>query len=225
MNKTKKKKGFTLVEIIIVMAIIIIFATMMVGIFNAIGVTNKGRDAQRKKDLRRIKIAFEEYFNDKGYFPDDVDTWNIKSNCSSDVFSPYLKSWPCDPNSKPYKIVIDLNEFRVITNLENEKDKDIPDGWYDNMDFDLMGWTINDVNYGVSSTNILWYEIGVGVNADCDINVCLSDISGNCSHIQTDEDGDGKYCFGSFCYYYDNSNGGSCTTKCRTTCCGPSCLE
>ena len=103
-----KRNGFTLVEILITMTILAILAVMMVGVFNAIGMTNKGRDARRKKDLNRIKIAFEEYFNDKGYYPRNIDTWNIKANCnSSSVFAPYLVPWPCDPDGNPYIIVVE----------------------------------------------------------------------------------------------------------------------
>ena len=59
--KIRDNKAFTLVELLVVMTILVILTTMMIGIFNAIGITNKGRDAQRKKDLNRIKVAFEEY--------------------------------------------------------------------------------------------------------------------------------------------------------------------
>ncbi len=216
----KNKKGFTLVEILVAMAIVIILVTMMMGIFNAIGITNKGRDAQRKKDLSRIKIAFEEYFNDKGYFPNGALVTDLtnKLRCNSNVFVPYLNSWPCDPSGEPYKILVGMNKFRVITNLENKEDKDIPSGWYGRTDFILNGWDISDVNYGVSSTNILWYELDEGMNIDCNTNVCLSNEKGVCSHLDYNIG-----CSDSFCYFFDNTDGGSCTNKCRTNCCGIGC--
>ena len=46
-----KKKGFTLVELLIVMAILLMMATMMVGTLNSVGIFNKARDARRKKIL------------------------------------------------------------------------------------------------------------------------------------------------------------------------------
>jgi len=69
-----KKKGFTLVELLIVMAILLMMATMMVGTLNSVGIFNKARDARRKKDIGRIKIAFEDYYNDKGCYKSDE--WN-----------------------------------------------------------------------------------------------------------------------------------------------------
>jgi len=216
----KKNKGLTLIEILVVMTIVIILAMMMVGIFNSINITNKGRDAQRKKDLNRIKIAFEEYFNDKESYPQDVDTWNIKSNCNSGtIFAPYLIPWPCDPNGEVYKILIDVNKFRVITNLENKKDKYIPDGWYEKTNLNLVGLTVNDVNYGVSSTNILWYDMIIDL--DCDTSICLGNAKSGigCQHRDFSIG-----CVGDGCYFWDTTNGGSCTEKCKTSCCGAGCV-
>jgi len=215
-----KKNGFTLVELLIVMSIIVILATMMIGIFNAIGVTNKGRDAQRKKDLNRIKTAFEEYFNDKGEYPQDVSTWNIKENCGSiSVFSPYLNLWPCDPSGEPYTIIIEPNKFRILANLENKKDKDIPDYWYERTDLNVVGFTRDNINYGVSSSNILWYESYAP--SYCDTSSCYKknlDTMDGCK--QVDEKGCNYDKDGTNCYYRDN---GSCTDRCRTTCCGSGC--
>jgi prepilin-type N-terminal cleavage/methylation domain-containing protein len=154
-----RKNGFTFVEILITMTIVSVLAISMAGIFNALRPVNKGRDVQRKKDLNRIKEAFEEYYNDKGSYPTDIDSWNVKSNCKSDsVFKPYLTSWPCDPNGVPYRIIIGNNTFRILVNLENKDDKDIPKNWYDRNDFVMLGLTKNDVNFGVSSSNIKWYD-------------------------------------------------------------------
>lgn len=156
----KKRNAFTLVELMIVMSIIAIMTVILIGVFNTIGVNNKGRDAQRKKDIRRIKIALEEYFSDKGSFPDTVllDQLNDKANCGNDVFAPYLNTWPCDPKGNPYVLTVGLdNNFKIITNLENKKDKDIPEGWYS--ESNTTNSDLKDIaNYGVSSSNILWYE-------------------------------------------------------------------
>lgn len=195
---------------------------MMAGIFNAIGVNNRGSDAQRKKDLNRIKVAFEEYFSDKGFFPDDALMFDLnkKSNCgSSTVFAPYLVPWPCDPDGNPYFVMTEVgNRFRAVTNLKNTKDKDIPVGWYDRTNFDLRGLTINDVNYGVSSTNILWYE-DIVVDKNCNVDICFtSNSSGGCDHQDWV-----LGCQGSYCYFADINKGNECTSRCKTNCCGKNC--
>lgn len=226
----KKKNAFTLVEILIVMAIIIILALMMIGIFASTSILNKGKDSQRKKDLNRIKIAFEEYFNDKNCYPQDVSDWNKKENCNnSSVFLPYLSSWPCDPNGEPYLIIVDsCNKFRVITNLENKNDEDIPEGWYEKENLYFLGRTVDDVNYGVSSSNINWYEENYVPS------YCIKE-ENYCFIVTDPELDDGCRAVDSCSYeknemncYYGSSNpeieNGKCDKGCRTPCCGPGCI-
>lgn len=182
-----KRNGFTLIELLIVMAIIIILAVVMVGILDPAMLADKGYDAKRKKDLRRIKIAFEEYFNDKGCYPSGglLINLNNKVNCGSiTVFSPYLIPWPCDPDGTPYKIFVEgCNKFRVVTNLRNHNDKDILDDWYTRTDILISDLKNTDVNYGVSSPNILWYDQVTKVNktySSCLTNQCNSYIYDSC---------------------------------------------
>ncbi len=212
------KNGFTLVEILIAMVIVITIAIIMIGTFVVINPVAKGRDSQRKKDLNRIKQAFEEYFNDKGYYPEEeINTWNKKSNCHSNTISKYLSPWPCDPNGDPYVIIVEKNKFRIMTNLENKNDDEILKDWYTRKDILITGITRNSVNYGVSSPNILWYENYT--NSNCDTNICLSGGGGSCGSIVS--------CSGENCYYAeifpDGSRGGDCVNQCQTFCCGAGC--
>jgi len=164
----KKERGFTLVEILIVMVIFLILAVALVSSFDPIATIAKAYDTRRKKDLGRIKIAFEEYFSDKGCYPtqDRVDELMDSDNCFGDVFSPWLPRWSCNREGKTYDVVVGGNDvncpswFKLLTNLENRLDEDIPEGWYN-----LVGFTfgdgsygIEDANYGVSSTNVLWND-------------------------------------------------------------------
>ncbi len=66
------KKGFTLIEILIVVAIIGLLASIILvglGTFRA-----RGRDARRIADLRETQNGLELYFTKNGYYP-DVGTW------------------------------------------------------------------------------------------------------------------------------------------------------
>ncbi len=107
--------GFTLMEILIVMVIIGILATLGFGSF--MSSQQKGRDARRKSDLSQVSRALEAYYNDKGSYPLSTGDGKIigcgpatlKAECDwGDAFSEpvtgyndtvYMVQLPTDPRS------------------------------------------------------------------------------------------------------------------------------
>jgi general secretion pathway protein G len=66
----KSRKGFTLIEMLIVVAIIAILAgSVLVGLGP---VQRQGRDSRRIADLRQVQNALELYYNKCGYYPGDA---------------------------------------------------------------------------------------------------------------------------------------------------------
>jgi prepilin-type N-terminal cleavage/methylation domain-containing protein len=90
------KKGFTLIEILIVVAIIAILASVvLVGLAPA---QQSGRDARRLSDLREAQNALELYYNAKGVYP-NASTW---ANMSSIVVAANIgitQPLPNDPTN------------------------------------------------------------------------------------------------------------------------------
>lgn len=69
-NNPKGKKGFTLIEMLIVVAIIGILAgSVLVGLGP---VQRQGRDSRRISDLRSVQNALELYYNKCGFYPGGV---------------------------------------------------------------------------------------------------------------------------------------------------------
>jgi len=207
----KKIKGFTLVEILIVIAILLLMMMILIGILNPVALVNKARDSRKKKDLSRIKVAFEEYYNDKGCYPnvDKVGQLIVKENCGSrEVFSPWYRPWPCDPSGEPYQVVVGYDStcpkwFKILTVLENKQDVAI----------NITGVSATDYNYGVSSDNISPGGYLGDNNPNCAKNGCYYDPPGddqNCNGISA--------CNGPNCF-----NVGGCSPSCRVTCCGDDC--
>lgn len=64
----KTVKGFTLVELLVVMGILGILVTLVGGSFRSSQI--RGRDAQRKSDLRQVANALELFYNDFGHYPE-----------------------------------------------------------------------------------------------------------------------------------------------------------
>ena len=66
------KRGFTLIEILVVIAVIGILASLiLVGLSS---VQKRGRDARRIADLREAQHALELYFTKNGKYP-DTQSW------------------------------------------------------------------------------------------------------------------------------------------------------
>lgn len=168
-----KNKGFTLVEIMVAFSIVAILAIVSITVINPAGLIRKAHDAKRKSDLSRIKTAMEDYYNDKGCFPNENDinnVYSLKSTCGSNSFGSWLPKWPCDPKGNKYILEVETDTngniktcpkwFKVYTNLENKNDSGIPKGWYSMDSLVLSGnYGVNQVNYGVSSTNINWNSV------------------------------------------------------------------
>ena len=67
MSKSDIRKGFTLIELLVVISLIGVLTTLVLANLNA--ARERGRDAQRKADLRNIQTALRLFYNDQGGFP------------------------------------------------------------------------------------------------------------------------------------------------------------
>lgn len=85
----KSEAGFTLMELMIVMAIIGILATLAVPSF--VGALRSAREAVLKEDLHVIRAAIDSYTMDKGKAPQSLDDL---------IQDGYLRSIPEDPMTK-----------------------------------------------------------------------------------------------------------------------------
>ena len=67
LKQLRKESGFTIIELLIVIAIIGILATLVLTNFQ--GAQAKGRDTVRKNDINSLYQKLEEYYNEKGGYP------------------------------------------------------------------------------------------------------------------------------------------------------------
>ncbi len=132
-NYTQKiRAGFTLIELLVVVSLIGILATLVLANLNA--ARQRGRDAQRKSDLRNIQTALQLYYNDYDKYPEGSSTIygcgaNGTSECDwGDSFESgiqkYMSTLPDDPLpdvSYSYQ-QIDADDYTLTACLENPSD-------------------------------------------------------------------------------------------------------
>lgn len=68
------KKGFTMIEIMVAIAILSIL--LVIGITSYINALKVGRDAKRKQDLHAITLALEQYRSVYGAYPEEIKDTN-----------------------------------------------------------------------------------------------------------------------------------------------------
>lgn len=95
----KRQKGFTIVELLIVIVIIGILAAITIVAYN--GIQQRARDSARTSDIAGIQKALELYRADNGVYPSvgsDNSGYNL-STLSAALVPKYINSIPNDPNT------------------------------------------------------------------------------------------------------------------------------
>ncbi len=95
------KKGFTLIELMLVVIIIGVLVSMVVP--RLVGRSEEARIAAAKADIdANISVALDLYELDNGRYPDDIDGLRTKPGTAVNWKGPYLKKSPKDPWGNAY---------------------------------------------------------------------------------------------------------------------------
>jgi type II secretion system protein G len=174
-NKSKNKfSGFTLVELLVVIAILGILATIGLTAFTS--AQARGRDTQRKSDLKQIASSLELYYSDSNKYPGSSNgqilgcptTANVAcvwgSGLASAVFTDtktvYFKALPKDPSGgsyyyyRPVAVNNVANQgFQIFAHLENLQDPNIISTSYPCGTNILCNFSITSANTTPADTN------------------------------------------------------------------------
>jgi prepilin-type N-terminal cleavage/methylation domain-containing protein len=112
--KSRSQKGFTLVELLVVISIIGVLATL---VLLQLGTARaRARDTKRITDVNQIRTAVESYFEDNGGKYPSAATWE------TDI-AKYLTRVPTDPLDAThhyiYKVSAAGGAFQVAAELES----------------------------------------------------------------------------------------------------------
>jgi prepilin-type N-terminal cleavage/methylation domain-containing protein len=143
-------KGFTLIEILLVIGIIAVLATVVVVALDPVTRFEDARNSRRLSDIQSILSAVQQYIVDnKGALPSGLDTnekqlGTASSGCAittgacevngdsdcldvSGSLAPYLKTIPYDPENGSeetthYSITVDASNIVTVTSCESTDD-------------------------------------------------------------------------------------------------------
>ena len=151
MIKLQPKSGLTLIELVVVMAILAVLSTVIGG--NLLSSISKGRDSKRKQDLQSIAKALEIYYYDyKAYPTPPMDIWGQQFVNDTDPSIIYMSKLPVDPSYPNSTYCYESNGsgsyFRIYANLENANDPQILTPTQE-CAMDSLQY-----NYAISSTNV-----------------------------------------------------------------------
>ncbi|MFI5265216.1 MAG: type II secretion system protein [Candidatus Levyibacteriota bacterium] len=140
-SKKERSIGFTLIELIVVIAVIGILGVVLITILNPAAQIRKSRDSVRKTALKQIQSALEQYFNDTGGYPTTscfsgtAGCWTVGAGsflgASAATYMPSLPQDPiqsgadCTTSSSYgyYYYTPDSGKtYQLITRLENTSD-------------------------------------------------------------------------------------------------------
>jgi len=123
----RKQKGFTLLELLIVIVIIGILIALVLP--NLISGPARARDSKRKADLRDIRNGLEQYYNDNSSYTADLNSLTLGA-------TPYNKTIAKDPKTGNDYVYAPtaaggsgaFTTYTLTATLENKNDKDIKTG-------------------------------------------------------------------------------------------------
>ncbi len=116
-NRIKNRKGFTLIELVVVILILAILAALIVP--RIVGRTDDAKRSKAASDISTLRAQVQLYKTDVGNFPDALLDLRTRPSEGADGWrGPYLdKELPTDPwgNEYDYQVSSDGEEFTIIS--------------------------------------------------------------------------------------------------------------
>lgn len=116
MYSSKKRSGFTLIELMVVIGIMGILASVILLAVNQARANS--RDSRRVSDLKQLELGLALYREQSGTYPTATQFYN---NGTSVLVPTFVPKMPLDPRTKAaYTYNLNSSGFLITTTLEAE---------------------------------------------------------------------------------------------------------
>ncbi|HET7713778.1 MAG TPA: prepilin-type N-terminal cleavage/methylation domain-containing protein, partial [Patescibacteria group bacterium] len=113
----RSKIGFTLVEVLVVLSLIGLVAT--IAVVNLPIIQKRARDAQRLTDLRQLQLVLEKEIILSDVYPLSTGSFEIKDHSWGSLWAEHNYRLPKDPlSSQKYIYVSDGQTYQLYANFE-----------------------------------------------------------------------------------------------------------
>ncbi|MBX4209333.1 prepilin-type N-terminal cleavage/methylation domain-containing protein [Candidatus Parcubacteria bacterium] len=106
-TEIRKRKGFTLVEMLIVLAIVGVLTSVAIASISASRI--KARDTKRISDMKEVQLGLALYYDVNRAYPADLTTL---------VTQKYIPSLPVDPAGTAYEYLVTSGRYCFGAKLE-----------------------------------------------------------------------------------------------------------
>lgn len=110
-QQRKRRSGFTLIEILLVVVIIGILAAVVTPRLG--GHTKRANISAAKGNIAALGLAIDTYEVHNGYLPPTLNALVVKSN-EDNWLGPYVKRIPLDPWKRPFIYTVKGNQYDLI---------------------------------------------------------------------------------------------------------------
>lgn len=117
--KISDTKGFTVIEIMVVISILLVLTTSVIMVINPERERKKARDSVRLTDMQVLSRAIEEYILDKGNPPDVTDVTRTSNSLpagNSGSFETSTNGW-IDANLSDYMVKLPSDPINTGTSV------------------------------------------------------------------------------------------------------------
>ncbi len=140
MKSWTKNDGFSLIELVLLTGIVGLI--MSLAVINFENSRREAKEEQLKKNLKELRIALHQYYQDHGHYPCTEKDYNRKGDFKilkkqllwytnkfgepkrtrnrEYRFGPYLREFPAEPFSGQFTVVIDTARALTLIELKRE---------------------------------------------------------------------------------------------------------